>query len=465
MKRLLALAGALALAASAAWAQLPISGLPSASTPLGGTEVVPIVQGGVTKKVAAGVLATTLQVTPQAYGALANSNGTTGNGHDDTAAFQAALNAAIIAAPTAGATGGALYIPCGTYRVTSGLTATGLTYPNTINIIGAGQCSQIYLDTPATATFLTVSSVGGCAALYPCMTVQGVTFITPHTNTSSVFSITNWSAVVFNNVNVNGYTNFVTLTSSFGPVIMNSSFSNLRGYAVSCTADPSCNNGIFWNDKVFSSGAAAGVSAFVLGGGANNISIRGLDCEANYGCIELHGVTSLVVSDSYIERNTNVAIYAQSGTNTGVRIANNWFYNNGVGASMDLGLMSQVRLDNNTWNTQALTLTSATSVAYGTEVLQTGASLAKYCPVGTKCAYTKEGVLHQWGGVTTSAATPGTATVTLPLACPSSSYNITLGEGDNTPSTTLSAGSLTTTGFAISSSVGPATAYWAVDCQ
>lgn len=40
------------LAASAACAQIPISGLPAATTPVGGTEVLPIVQGGVTKKIA-----------------------------------------------------------------------------------------------------------------------------------------------------------------------------------------------------------------------------------------------------------------------------------------------------------------------------------------------------------------------------------------------------------------------------
>jgi hypothetical protein len=53
------------------------------------------------------------------FGALCNSNGTTGNGHDDTAAIQAAINAAIST--------GIIYIdaPFGICRTTSTLTSTG----------------------------------------------------------------------------------------------------------------------------------------------------------------------------------------------------------------------------------------------------------------------------------------------------------------------------------------------------
>lgn len=49
MKKLLATL--LFLLAAPAFAQVPISGLPSASTPLSGVELVPLVQGGVTKNV------------------------------------------------------------------------------------------------------------------------------------------------------------------------------------------------------------------------------------------------------------------------------------------------------------------------------------------------------------------------------------------------------------------------------
>lgn len=53
MKNTLKIAFAsLFLSATAAFGQVAISGLPAATTPLAGTEVVPIVQGGVTKKVA-----------------------------------------------------------------------------------------------------------------------------------------------------------------------------------------------------------------------------------------------------------------------------------------------------------------------------------------------------------------------------------------------------------------------------
>lgn len=64
----------LLLAATAAGAQIAISGLPSATTPLAGTEVLPIVQGGVTKKVPASALGTV--ITWPTSGNLVVSNGT-----------------------------------------------------------------------------------------------------------------------------------------------------------------------------------------------------------------------------------------------------------------------------------------------------------------------------------------------------------------------------------------------------
>jgi hypothetical protein len=94
---------------------IKISQLPLASLPLTGSETTPIVQNGTTKKVA--VSAISLAASVKAYGAV-------GDGiNDDTAAFQAALAAST-----------AVYVPPGTYKITSTLAV-----PNNTSLVGAGR--------------------------------------------------------------------------------------------------------------------------------------------------------------------------------------------------------------------------------------------------------------------------------------------------------------------------------------
>lgn len=94
---------------------IKISQLPNASQPLTGAELAPVVQGGVTKK------------TPvSAFGQMASvkTYGAVGDGvADDTAAFNNAL-----------ASSTAIYIPPGTYKITSKLTV-----PNNTTLYGAGR--------------------------------------------------------------------------------------------------------------------------------------------------------------------------------------------------------------------------------------------------------------------------------------------------------------------------------------
>jgi len=94
---------------------IKISQLPAATLPLTGAEVTPIVQSNVTKKVAVSALASAANV--KAYGAVGDGVA------NDTAAFQAALAAST-----------AVYVPGGTYKITSTLIV-----PANTSLIGAGR--------------------------------------------------------------------------------------------------------------------------------------------------------------------------------------------------------------------------------------------------------------------------------------------------------------------------------------
>lgn len=94
---------------------IKISQLPPASLPLTGSETAPIVQNGTTKKVP--VFAFTSGANVKTYGAVGDGVA------NDTAAFQAALAAST-----------SVYVPPGTYKITSTLAV-----PNNTSLIGAGR--------------------------------------------------------------------------------------------------------------------------------------------------------------------------------------------------------------------------------------------------------------------------------------------------------------------------------------
>lgn len=118
-------------------ANVKISELPAATTPLSDSNTIPVVQSGTTKQAALssiGFLQTgtgaTLRtakakmadiVSVKDFGAV--GNGTT----DDTTAVQAAINA-----------GGSIYFPPGTYKLSSQITYTMPTTSSSITIFGAG---------------------------------------------------------------------------------------------------------------------------------------------------------------------------------------------------------------------------------------------------------------------------------------------------------------------------------------
>ncbi len=135
-------------------AGVKISELPAATSPVAPTDVLAVVQGGVTKKAAidqlgflqAGTNAVTRTaqakmrdvVSVKDFGAVGDSNGTTGNGADDTVAFQSAINYI-----KASGGGYSLYVPEGTYRLT-----LRLLIDSAVRVVGEG-CSP-YVTLPGT---------------------------------------------------------------------------------------------------------------------------------------------------------------------------------------------------------------------------------------------------------------------------------------------------------------------------
>ena len=130
---------------------IKISELPAASTPVASTDVVPALQNGVTKKaainqlgfLAAGTSAATRTIESKLRDVVSVKDfGAIGDGvNDDTAAIQAAINAAPV-----------VYIPPGTYLISAPINVGTTGTLGNKKIYGAGPRSTTIKATHATAT-------------------------------------------------------------------------------------------------------------------------------------------------------------------------------------------------------------------------------------------------------------------------------------------------------------------------
>lgn len=147
-------------------ANIKISNLPVATSPVASTDVVPVVQGGITKQAAlntlgylasgTGAVTTTVQaklrqyITPEDFGAA--GNGTT----DDTAAVQAAITAL---------TSGQTLRLIGDYKITgTGLTITNksricIEGPGRLKLVGASHTAAVVLCLVGTCDSITIDGV------------------------------------------------------------------------------------------------------------------------------------------------------------------------------------------------------------------------------------------------------------------------------------------------------------------
>ena len=131
-------------------AGVKISNLPAATTPLSGTESVPVVQSGVTARATAAAVGAVASYTPEGLGAVVRTVqnklresvsvkdfGAVGDGvTDDTAAIQAAIT-------YVSSVGGTVWLPRGTYKTTSAITITA----SNVSFVGDGSGATIINNT------------------------------------------------------------------------------------------------------------------------------------------------------------------------------------------------------------------------------------------------------------------------------------------------------------------------------
>lgn len=289
-----------------------------------------------------------LMTNVRGYGALGNSNGSHGNGNDDTSAIQAALTASA---------GGDLYIPCGTYRITASLTES-----NTSNyrIHGDGACTKIFNDsaTAASTWIFNPSTVNG--NVNPTILLEKIYYTAPYVTGAgqAVAKLTNESSPVIRDNIVYGYQQAFFFVTTYAPVIVNNSIYNSIGSAIDCSTDVSCNGANITANGLYSNGITGSADAINVTGGANGINITGNDIEGNYAGIVFKNVIGANVSGNYIENQTNANIFFISGNSS---IA---FTGNHLGASPSLslsGITNSTFSNNQTYN-YAITQGSATGV-------------------------------------------------------------------------------------------------------
>jgi hypothetical protein len=346
----------------------------------------------------------------KAAGALGNSNGTHGNGNDDTSAISTAMDNA-----------DDVYFPCGTYRITSTIIKTSTT--KYYRFHGNGECSKIYFDNSVSQPVFQFSPASICG---PCVRVEYLNFIQPNTSggSTAAVSLTNETQAVFSyNLMAGGNwgTGLVLSSGDFAPVVIGNRATSLSGgFIFVGGTDATLNNAKIWLNTIQSSGSSTSSPALPLncGTGANNISVIGNDLESNFaGVIFSNGCTSVDLSDNYIENSTGDNFNFSGTASSGVTIRNNWF--GAAGASSIANVSKLVFGANTLFNWSVTWAASATTPIFvePTNVLLGTASLGS--PISTWTAFTP-------------SPSCGTATFTVNSARSFTLNNITTIEGDIT---------------------------------
>lgn len=377
-------------------------------------------------------------ISVKAWGALGNSNGTTGNGHDDTVAIQAALN---------NATNADVYFPCGTYRITSGIAASG---GGPYHLHGNGYCTQIFNDSAAAAISFNFGPVGFCSSNQtPCIIVEGLNFIPPTstgTGNAAIQSSNEQNIIVRNNY-VRGYRAGFVLTTSFAPLIDGNHLTQILGVAIYTQTDATINGAKIVNNTIFSSGISLSSCAVVINGPGNGgIVIQGNDIESNYCGVQFTGVSGVNLYGNYIEGQTTSNVLF-SGSNLAFDVAGNHF---GFAASGDLwNNLTGARFAYNDISGLAVTFGSnALGINLGFNQLTSASIGALPTPTITSCG-TSPSVIgtRQAGQVSTGTGGPSGCTITFELAYSNTPFCTVTQQG----SLAVFAYAVSTTGISVAS--------------
>lgn len=149
------------------------------------------------------------------FGAKGDSDGTAGNGTDDTSAIQSACDAVT--------TGGAVYFPPGTYRITSTVyPATPVTISTAnVRLFGEGEASKIFVDDAGDGAY-NVSSFNAITVNASGCRIEKLSF---------VGSLGSWTNVVNSQISQRAciYREFLTATNT---KVDRCKFYRLRGHTV-----------------------------------------------------------------------------------------------------------------------------------------------------------------------------------------------------------------------------------------
>lgn len=250
--------------------------------------------------------------------AQGDSNGTPGNGTDDTAAFQAAFDEA---APL----GKSVWVPPGCYRLTAPIT--GNIVNGFYHLRGVRYASKIFNDAASAGHTLSFSPASlGAVALLPLVSIRGLNFIAPsHIGVGFAHvRANNCQAFDFQENWASGHQNGLILTNCFGPSVVGN---NLTGFA-SCaiySSDASFNVGRITHNGIYGNGLGTSDAAVSIAGTTGGLVVDNNDVEANYAGFLFAGNHSAVqLSANVIETSTSFSAY-WTGTNVGWNIFANFF--------------------------------------------------------------------------------------------------------------------------------------------
>ena len=359
---------------------IPISGLPRASTPLIGTEQVPIVQGGVTRKISAldlgataikpfsGVAsqwpwqlasdgtwtlkqpgATDVTFTQSGTGAVARTVGAKlsdyiiaadygvkcDNSTDDTAALSVAFTAAAALKKN-------LFVQEGTC-LTTGLTYTSASYANQFSILGAGHNLTIIKKTGAGSSPVLTLGSSSATNFMSDITIRGITFDGASFTTTDAIRAYDLVRSRFDGVVVKNAQNGLHLYGGISIDIKVEALSNqigVRAETFSSLAGGGVPNAIWIHHSVITGNSLWGVNS--SGGTLLNISdsdieSNGTTLASSQGGVYVSAVSGEMganIRSTWFEGNKGIAdIWFNGGVSTS---ENNYFFSTALEATYDI---------------------------------------------------------------------------------------------------------------------------------